>query len=375
MKKITIVTTTIHIPFVLEGYIENFQKYGHNNVDFVIIGDLKTPNKINEYLRKILKSGYKIDYWDVNRQKKWLKQFPELDNLIPCNCVQRRNLGYLIAYENGADVIVTIDDDNFAILGNDFLKGHSLVGETSYFLAVKSSTNWFNPCDLLELKSSRRIYHRGFPYSKRWKNEKYSYRERKGRVVVNAGLWLGNPDVDAIIHLGEPVEVIGWNKNFTKKYVALANNTHSPFNTQNMAFFKELLPLVYLPIMGDSIDGMRIDRYDDIWSSYFAQKIINHLGDLITFGQPLVRQDRNPHDYLRDLTGELPGMLITNKLIQTLERIELSEKSYFSCYGELIERLKAEIYKCTMYTYSEKEYFIKLTDGMSVWHGVVEQIL
>lgn len=375
MKKIKIVTTTIHIPVVLESYIENFLKYKHNNVDFVIIGDLKTPNKINEYLRKILKSGYQIDYWDVSRQKKWLGKFPKLDNLIPYNSIQRRNLGYLIAYENGADVIVTIDDDNFAISGNDFLKGHSLVGETSSFLAVKSSTNWFNPCDLLKLKSSRRIYHRGFPYSKRWKNEKYSYRERKDRVVVNAGLWLGNPDVDAITHLEEPIEVIGWNNNFTKKYVALANDTHSPFNTQNMAFFKEILPLAYLPIMGDSIDGMRIDRYDDIWSSYFAQKIINHLGDLITFGQPLVRQDRNPHDYLRDLTGELPGMLITNKLIQTLERIELSEKSYFSCYGELIERLKAEIYKSTIYTNSEKEYFLKLTDGMSIWHDVVEQIL
>lgn len=375
MKKFKIVTTTIHIPIVLESYIKNFQKYGHNNVDFVIIGDLKTPDKITDYLKKLLKNGYQFDYWDVNRQKKWLEKFPKLDNLIPYNSIQRRNLGYLIAYENGADVIVTIDDDNFAISGNNFLKGHSIVGKTSSFLAVNSSTKWFNPCDLLKLKLQRRIYHRGFPYSKRWKNEKYSYRERKGRVVVNAGLWLGNPDVDAITHLEEPIEVIGWNKNFTKKYVALANNTHSPFNTQNMAFFKELLPLAYLPIMGDSIGGMRIDRYDDIWSSYFAQKIINHLGDLITFGQPLVRQDRNPHDYLRDLTGELPGMLITNKLIQTLERIELSEKSYFSCYGELIERLKAEIYKSTIYTNSEKEYFLKFTHGMSVWHDVVDQIL
>ena len=176
MKKIKIVTTTIHIPVVLESYIENFQKYKHNNVDFVIIGDLKTPDKITEYLKKLLKNGYQFDYWGVGRQKKWLEKFPKLDSLIPYNSIQRRNLGYLIAYENGADVIVTIDDDNFAISGNDFLKGHSLVGETSSFLAVKSSTNWFNPCDLLELKSSRRIYHRGFPYSKRWKNEKYSYR-------------------------------------------------------------------------------------------------------------------------------------------------------------------------------------------------------
>lgn len=120
---------------------------------------------------------------------------------------------------------------------------------------------------------------------------------------------------------------------------------------------------------------MKIDRYDDIWSSYFAEKIIKHLGDFVTFGQPLVRQDRNPHDYLRDLTGELPGMLLTNKLIRTLEGIEHSENSYFDCYRELIEKMKAEICKSTTYTYPEKAYFLKLTDGMSVWCDVVEQIL
>ena len=378
MNKITIVITTIRVPVVLESYIENFQKYEHNDVDFVIIGDLKTPSKITEYLRKISKIGYQIDYWDVNRQKKWLEQFPDLENLIPYNCVQRRNLGYLIAYQNDADVIVTIDDDNFAVPEEDFIKGHGIVGKTSSFLAVKSSTNWFNPCDLLELKPSRCIYHRGFPYLKRWQNEKYSYEERKGRVVVNAGLWLGNPDVDAVTHLEEPVEVVGWKEDFNQQYqqrVALANSTYSPFNTQNMAFFKELLPCAYLPVMGDSIDGMKIDRYDDIWSSYFAEKIIKHLGDFVTFGQPLVRQDRNPHDYLRDLTGELPGMILTDKLILTLERIELSENSYFDCYHELIEKLREEICKSATYTYSEKVYFLKLTDGMSVWQNVVEQIL
>ena len=250
MNKITIVTTTIHVPVVLESYIENFQKYEHNDVDFVIIGDLKTPSKITEYLRKISKSGYQIDYWDVNRQKKWLKQFPDLENLIPYNCVQRRNLGYLIAYQNGSDVIVTIDDDNFAVPEVDFVKGHGIVGETSSFLAVKSSINWFNSCDLLEIKPSRRIYHRGFPYSKRWQNEKYSYEERKGRVVVNAGLWLGNPDVDAVTHLEEPVEVVGWKEDFNQQHqqrVALANNTYSPFNTKIWRSLRSCCPLrIYL---------------------------------------------------------------------------------------------------------------------------------
>ncbi len=49
--KITIVTTTINIPKLLLQYAENARYYGHTNVDFVVIGDRKSPSGTAEFCR------------------------------------------------------------------------------------------------------------------------------------------------------------------------------------------------------------------------------------------------------------------------------------------------------------------------------------
>lgn len=371
---VIIVTTTIHVPTVLKSYIENLLKYGHGNVCFVVIGDLKTPPETRDYLESLRSQGWQIDYWDVKQQQQWLKSFSELDRLLPYNSVQRRNLGYLIAYQEGAEIIVSIDDDNYALQEHDFVGFHSLVGKTTGLRTVESSTGWFNVCDLLETQPFRRIYHRGFPYSKRWQNEEIRVGHAKGRVVVNEGLWLGTPDVDAVTHLEEPPEVIGLKGNLGGYNIALAHGTWSPFNTQNTAFHRDLLPCIYLPVMGGKVNGMRIDRYDDIWASYFIKKIADHLGDFIAFGKPCVRQKRNPHNYLYDLSRELPGMLLTEKLILTLQEIELLETTYNECYLELIQKLRKKICNSKCYTYSEKAFISELTDGMTIWLETLRRI-
>jgi len=372
--KITVVTTTIRIPRCIESYIKNFRTYGWNDVRFLVIGDMKTPSTMSNYLEGLSDSGCHIDYWDVERQRKWLGSFPKLDDLIPYNSTQRRNIGYLLAYEQDAEVIISIDDDNFAIADNDFIKGHCLVGQKMSLTTVKSSTDWFNPCDLLLANPDKRIYHRGFPYSKRSFEGTVNFGTMEGRVVVNEGLWLGVPDVDAATHLQEPVEIIGFKRDLQQGHVALAQSTYSPFNTQNTAFHAELLPCMYLPEMETEVSGISIDRYEDIWSSYFAQKIIKHFGDAITFGEPLVRHDRNPHDHMKDLVGELPGILLTEKLIKTLESITLSEISYLECYKELLQALRSSIYKDNGYSRREKAYLLRLTDGMNVWADTVSRI-
>lgn len=373
--KITIVTTTINIPYCLNSYLSNFQKHNHRDIKFIIIGDLKTPNSVKKYVEGLNKADIcKFDYWDVTRQKKWLKRFPELDYLIPYNSIQRRNLGYLVAYENGSDVIISVDDDNYAT-EDDFLGMHNIVGHRKRIDSVKSSTSWFNPCDFLETRPQRRIYYRGFPYSKRWMHEEFLFDKQHGRIVVNAGLWLGTPDVNATTHLEGDVEALALKSKLASGNIILAEGTFSPFDSQNTAFFKDVLPCMYLIVMGDEIGGSKIDRYDDIWMSYFAKKIIDHLGDFVSFGKPLVRQKRNPHNFIKDLTGELPAMALTDKLIITLGEIKLSSSDYLSCYFELAEKLRQQISKSQEYTDEEKAYFFKLTEGMFTWASVCKQIL
>jgi hypothetical protein len=373
--KTAIVTTTINVPYLLSGYIENLQKHNHQDVSFIVIGDLRTPKAIEDCVETLnRKGGYEVDYWNIERQERWLKRFPDLDRLIPYNSIQRRNLGYLVAYESGCDLIISIDDDNY-VSDDDFVGMHKIVGGYKQNPAVKSSTLWFNPCDLLEIKPNRRIYARGFPYSKRWLNEDLSFVQQEGRIAVNVGLWLETPDVDAVTHLEEPVEAVGLKPRFANSSIVLAKGNFSPFNSQNTAFLKDLLPCMYLLVMGDKISGLKIGRYDDIWMSYFAKKIIDHLGDFVSFGRPLVRQKRNPHDYIKDLTQELPGMIVTDKLIVTLDEIRLSSSDYLSCYIELAEAIRQQICSSKDYTYEEKAYFLKTTDGMFTWANVCRRML
>jgi len=198
-------------------------------------------------------------------------------------------------------------------------------------------------------------------------------RNTRARVVVNAGLWLGDPDVDAITRIVTPVQV-------TKRRVgaplriALAPGTFCPFNSQNTAFSIDLLPCMYLIVMGDRYRGASCDRYDDIWMSYIAKRIIDRVGDRITFGAPLVRQDRNAHDLLIDLLGEAPAMLLTESLLRHLRAIELKERTYEAAYGELIELLRGRVADPRCGAPDEREFFESMLKGMQVFWRVCQDV-
>lgn len=374
MIRVAIVTTTIRLPTVLDSYTDNLQRYGHEDVGFIVVGDLKTPIDTFDYVRSLQSQGWRIEYWDVERQRRWLKAFPELDRFLPYNSVQRRNLGFLFAYLQGAEIIVSIDDDNFALPSHDFVGEHNRVGETQRLRLVESSTGWFNVCDLLATDPPRRIYPRGFPHSKRWKAEEIRLGSTEGRVAVNSGLWLETPDVDAVTHLEEPVRVAGFSGSWPGENVALARGTWSPFNTQNTAFHRDLLPCMYLPVMGQKVNGLEINRYDDILASYFIKTVLDHLGGYVAFGEPLVRQTRNPHDYLVDLAHELPGMLLVDKLVDYLEQVHLEAPTYAECYKELADDIRAVVSNSRVFSESERRFLTEVTQGMEVWLLVVEQL-
>ena len=49
----------------------------------------------------------------VEEQDKYMEKYPKFKNYLPWNCLQRRDVAILKAYDNGADIIILIDDDNF----------------------------------------------------------------------------------------------------------------------------------------------------------------------------------------------------------------------------------------------------------------------
>lgn len=371
--KTALVTTTIHVPKNLEGYFDNLAAKGHRDVEAIVIGDLKSPPETARYLADLSqRCGYAVEYWDAARQRAWLEDVPELDRLLPWNSVQRRNLAYLLAVENGAENIITIDDDNFAT-EDDYLGGHGIIGQNVKLRAVASSTGWFNTASLLVTEPTRPLFHRGFPICKRGIDEQLTYSEQKGRVVANAGLWLGVPDACAMTHNDAPCEVTGFRPGFDGR-LAVAHGTCMVLNSQNTAFHRDTLPAMFLMPMGGKVGPLVVGRYDDIWMGIFLKVIADHLGDQVCAGVPLVRQIRNDHDLINDMLVEIPAQRITNKLTKTIGRIELQGRDYGTCYLELIEQLRSAL-SVDGYTADEQSYLTDMYKGMEIWARISDGFL
>jgi len=368
-----IVVTTIGVPKdLLYGYARHFNTCGHDNVTILIIGDLHTPEAENrELVNKLKREGVKTEYWDVSAQEEWLKRFPALKEFIPYNSDSRRNIGYLIAAERGAEVIITIDDDNYVKPDSDFIASHSIVGTKQVVKTVRSDNGWFNICCLLEVTPPVTIYPRGFPYSKRTESAVHWIGDTERRVVLNLGLWTGDPDVDAVTRLTLPVKSIG----LKMDRVMLAQGTFSPINTQNTAFHRDILPCAYYIPMGASIQGAMLDRYGDIWFGLFAKKVIDHMNDGVTVGVPATIHRRNPHNLLRDLQNELWGMIATEYLVEALEAINLTATTYAAAYMELAKKLRDSVGSMSELPNGFREYFVNVTYGMEVWAEVSSKIL
>ncbi len=367
-----LVTTTINVPHNIEGYLENFATHGHRDVHTIVIGDRKTPPEAGTYLADLEQSsGYRIDYWDVGKQESWLVDLPELAEALPWNSVQRRNLGYLIAAMEGAERIISIDDDNF-VTEDDYLGFHSIVGQSVELPAVSTPGGWFNSASLLATEPDKPLYHRGYPVNKREIDQTPSYADASGRVVVNAGLWLEVPDADAMSHVDCPVRVTGFKPGAPERLL-VAHGTDTVFNSQNTTLHRDLLPVIYLPVMGERAGDLVVSRYDDIWMSYFVKKLADHLGDYVCVGRPFARQDRNDHDLLQDMLVEIPAQRMTIRLIESLAAIDLAGGDYSICYDELIEGLRERL-GADGYTSGEASFLRRMIDRMEVWSATCRKV-
>ncbi len=363
--KTTIVTTTINIPVLLQRYAENAKHYGHSDLDFIVIGDRKSPPETADFCHTISRE-YPCPYLDITAQKKYLDRFPQLWEHLKFDSIQRRNIGILLAYENGAEVVITIDDDNF-VMDQDFVGLHGRTGILRELPCYGSTSGFFDVCSLLDVDEGVRFYHRGFPQKMRWNEASHfvSVQRTMRRVAVNAGFWLDNPDIDALTRMERQPVVRGFKTNWNGN-IALQPGTWSPFNSQNTAVMREVVPAYFLsPYIG---------RYDDIWASYIVARIAQHMGDVISFGEPLVRQERNPHDLWKDLDQERNGMIMTDGFCAALRSVPLTRSSYHECFGEIVTALPATWTTGPNWTESQKEWRSRLLEGLEIWHTVFENM-
>ncbi len=260
----------------------------------IIVGDKKS---------KPIESSQNLIFLSVDDQKKL--GFSIVDKL-PYNHYTRKNIGYLYAIREGADVIYDTDDDNipYPHWGLADFECANLIQSENAFINIYSHF------------TDELIWPRGFPL------DLISQREQlKVNTVspVKVGVWQGladlDPDVDAIYRLI-------FNKPVTferKEPVVLPNGKYCPFNSQNTFWTKGAFPFLYLPATTSF-------RFTDILRGFIAQRLLWASGMHLGFHQATVYQERNVHDFMKDFRDEVECYLNTRKVIDILQELGSCEK-------------------------------------------------
>jgi hypothetical protein len=372
MARMHVVATTINFPKFLQTYRENLQKFGHiDDVKMWVVGDRKTPRESAAFAAEQKQQGLDVDYLDPESQERWLKRFPELDAIIPWNTDNRRNVGFLRALEEGCEILVSIDDDNYPLAHSDFYAGHVDTGRKVEREVFTSDNGWFNLCSELVIEPAVDVVPRGYLYRKRFAKQT-SLGKQQVTLAAHAGLWLGDPDVDAATRLAFPIRAVGTKK----RNIALQPGVWSPVNTQNTSIARRAIPAYYYIRMLEQLPGAKLDRYGDIWSGYFLTRCAEHLGESIGIGQPEVDHVRNVHDLLADLRAEFWGMVLTPHFIDTLRAGTLEGNDYVSAarsLASLLERSAGDIEQRANVT-GVADYIRRISHHLRVWVDVCVEL-
>jgi hypothetical protein len=244
-----------------------------------------------------------------------------------------RCYGFWKAYEAGADIIVTIDDDCYPT-DDPFVETHIAN------LSLKAPGGWVPTYPHRDF-----VFTRGIPYSVRGKYP----------VVVSHGLWTNKIDLDAKTQLRHPdIDLPAYPSVLT----FVPRGYFFPMCSMNLAFRREVTPLMYFPLMGEDAHGQRwgYDRFDDIWAGIFAKKILDHLGLSVANGSPFV-EHRKASDAQKNLQKERRGTAVNEDLWRRVSEVKFTQATIVGCYRELAQKI----------AFPSIPYFTKLRQAMVLW--------
>jgi hypothetical protein len=339
---IGIVTTTIFDMTALDGYQESIVTHGRDQgVQFYLIPDRKTTPSLMQRVEAARSKGLRVVYPSLDEQDRFLQHIGLGAEFVPYNTDNRRNVGYLMALADGAEIIISIDDDNFCNPDHDFVGQHvaALTGASEGPYLLSSDSGWANVMEFLNYEPRADAWPRGFPYYAR-NPVRYTEEPLGGDAIiaVHAGLWTADPDVDAVTRLALGPMVLGAKQDRT---VVLSGRTWMPINTQNTSLTREAMQAYYYVRMGYPFGHLRLDRFGDILSGYFVQACAKAGGESVSFGSPIVDHRRTQHDLLNDLGQEYFGILLVEEILPWLTELELPGATYAQRYRELANALEA----------------------------------
>lgn len=273
-----IVTTTINPPTEAVRLYDALPDW-----HLIVVGDLATPPDYR------LARGTYMSPADQEAIDK------ELSALIGWNCIQRRNLGFVLAWQMGADIVATVDDDNipYPTWGQQVWAGEQ-IDATVYATDLPA----FDPVGATNYPH---LWHRGYPLQLLPLRDYGRASRETVTVDVQADFWDGDPDIDAICRMQFAPEC-----DFDAALFPIASTAISPFDSQNTFVTRRWLPEYFMfPFVG---------RMDDIWAAYHLQA----QGARVVYGPPSVRQERPPRDPIIDLRREYLGYENNLALVESL---------------------------------------------------------
>jgi hypothetical protein len=254
----------------------------------IVVGDRKTP------------SPWRLDGVDFVPHDQPPAFLADFAALLPFDSYSRKNIGYLIA-AGLSEAILETDDDNTAY--DSFGSGIALCVSGNRV----DRSGWIN---IYAAFAQERVWPRGLPLSEVSSSVGHPFEER-GELVeadcpIQQFLADGDPDVDAIYRLtdGRPIFFAG-------TPLVLFPGTFTPLNSQNTLWWRQAFRLLYLP----SFVSFRVT---DIWRGLVATAVAQSRGWPIAVLPPTVRQERNPHDLMKDFVDEIPGYVENARLMDRL---------------------------------------------------------
>lgn len=235
-----------------------------------------------------------------------------------------RSFGFWRAWETGAEIIFTLDDDCFPA-GDDFVGLHR---DNLYRTPAWQSS-----------VPGMRV--RGLPYHNAGVLR---------NVHVSMGLWRGCPDIDSVMTLAGGQSAVSVTGTGTRVMPAAQ---YFPLSGMNLAFRREVACLMYFPPMGR---GQPYGRFDDIWCGIVVQRIFRHLGYSIVCGQPLIDHRRASNPFT-NLVKEAPGIVANEHVWETIDAVELNGGDPRSCMEEMGTALGA----------NDDEYVARWGQAITAW--------
>ena len=315
--KTALITTTINIPHVLKLY-----RACSTDVAFFVTGDMKTDSiPFKQFCREI-PNCFAYDAVDQNTSMNWA-----CHERIGWNTIGRRNIALLEALKWGADIIVTIDDDNIP-MNLDYFDDFEKVLQAPFSGCQVEPAVWFNVGALCVPN----FVQRGFPVEQL--SNCYAVKHVvNAKIGVASGVALLDPDIGAVERIANAPNIHGVYE-LLRAGVAFRPQWKqwTVFNSQVTTFLRELAPaMLMVP---------QWKRFDDIFASLICQRVMRHRELFVHHGQPFVAQQRNEHNLHDDLAAEAWGMRYVQAFAAWLDDLELPEVSIASDVRMIYARIQ-----------------------------------